>query len=154
MNKLPTACRHIPPCAEHAVERGYCKVHALANPRVRKTLDETDKMYQNAAWKKCSRHHREMNPICQLIVKGKQCTHFAELSHHIVSPRKDPSLFLAWWNLVSLCWSHHDDREGDNPRNPKEYAPTQGILGAVHVHPKPLRKMEVRIGEGGVAEIG
>lgn len=151
--KPATACR-APQCDQHAVERGYCKAHAAANPFVRKALDEADKLYRTPEWRRCSRHHRDMNPQCQLIVNGKQCMKPAELAHHIVSPRKDITRFLDWRNLVSLCWPHHDDREGDDPRSPKHYAPTQGILGAVHVHPRPLKKMEVRIGEGGVAEIG
>jgi hypothetical protein len=139
--RLPTACRTTF-CAGHAVERGYCKTCVKTNPRIERKRDHHDKLEKTKPWERCSKAHRELNPMCQLIVNGKQCT------------KTHPELFFDWRNHVSLCRPHHPDTPGDDPNRPRHYAPTQGILGAVFVHPTPLKTGEVRIGEGGVAEVG
>ncbi len=153
--RLPTACRTTF-CGGHAVERGYCKTCIKTNPRIERKRDHHDKLEKTKPWERCSKAHRELNPMCQLIVNGKQCTKPAVLVHHIRSSRTHPELFFDWRNHVSLCRPHHPDTPGDDPKRPRHYAPTIGILGAVFLHRvvAPLKKGEVRIGADGTAEIG
>ena len=153
MNGLPTACR-FPLCAEYSVDRGYCKTHTKQNPYVRPKGDSFDALYHQSDWIRFSRLMKEFNPICQAIAKGRQCNRAAKISHHLISPKVDMSKFLEPSNIVCLCLEHHPNTAGEVKEVVHEYAPTNGILGAVYTHPRKLKKMEVRIGEGGVAEVG
>lgn len=149
----PTACRAIY-CAEHAVERGYCVFHAKANPRVEKKLDRNDRLYHTKNWERFSALMRERNPICQAVIDGKQCRYPSKISHHLISPKVDMAKFLEPSNIVCLCLEHHPNTPGEI--KPHIYTPTNGPFGEIFKHAvvAPLKKGEVRIGEGGVAEIG
>ncbi len=76
-----------------------------------------DPRYTTGAWPKLSRVMRGLNPICQKILNvgsyhGEQCHNASMLTHHLISPRQRPELFLRASNLVCLCLSCHPDTEG------------------------------------------
>lgn len=79
--------------------------------RFRKKTDPVNALY-NATWQKCAALHKNRNPICQRLRNGRQCTNPAWLVHHLISPRENPSLFLDFQNLVSLCEHCHPTSEG------------------------------------------
>jgi hypothetical protein len=165
----PVACR-TPGCYQIAVERGFCPKCLEANPKkpddnarhkllrykpyVKGERTEHDKLMAKSQWiNRTSPTLKACNPICQLIVGGVQCTRPAVEVHHI-----DPDLkrFFDPSNLVGLCRPHNHKGVGDDPANPREYAPTKWILGAIFEHPKPpkLTQGQVVITAQGTAIIG
>lgn len=77
------------------------------------------------------------NPQCQLIVNGVRCNRPAHAVHHLIDPNDRPDLALSPANTVGLCRSHHDNRHGEDPNEPREFAPTRWIMSAEYPHPKP-----------------
>jgi|GEM_PF-4013353 hypothetical protein len=96
--------------------------------------DSVRALYKTARWLKFAEMVKAYNPVCQRIVNGEQCHSAAKIIHHILSPKKCPSLFLDWRNVVGVCTEHHPDSSGE-PLNipvPNRYAITKGIMGATY----------------------
>lgn len=88
-----------------------------------------------AAWRVLSQTMRKLNPICCKLHDGEQCHNPATICHHLISPRKNPRLFLQPTNLTTLCEHCHptDDTPGwrvgvdiVQTRYPKPYVPGSG----------------------------
>lgn len=94
--------------------------------------DAIDKLYDCARWRKFSRVLRDMNPICQHVVKGVQCRYPSELVHHLVSPRVDISRLTDPANCTAICWKCHITTEGE--QRAATYCSTKWIMGAVYPH--------------------
>jgi hypothetical protein len=124
-------------------------------PNVRSARPQHDRLLDTSQWKnRTSPTLRAHNPICQLIVDGVRCKQAGREVHHIDA---DPAKFFDPDNLVNLCRECHYKLQGDDPANPRHYAPTLWLFGATYDHPEPppkLKQGEVRIGPNGVAVIG
>lgn len=99
---------------------GYCPAHEKDNARSRQRAEYDAERHKgpiaklyNATWDKLKILLRQRgNVICQRLTDGKQCTRFVEIFHHLVSPRKAPTLMYAPRNIVGLCRQHHPPDDG------------------------------------------
>ena len=56
---------------------------------------------------------------------GRQCNRLAEIVHHLISPRRDPSKMYSYTNCVGLCRQCHPNDEGTPDWIAgKDYVPT------------------------------
>jgi hypothetical protein len=147
-----------------AVERRFCEACAKLNPKKKddnkrhkialQRSRESIAFYQSSEWRNTTQPTAiAYNPICQLLVDGKQCDRPAKFVHHIRSPKTHLSLGHNPQNLACLCESHHPPTEGDDPLNPRAYVPTRwrhgpGMPIVEYEHEKPLKRGEVRIVDG------
>jgi hypothetical protein len=102
--------------------------HMADMPSAVAPRNEIDRWYCNMPWRKCRASCLTFNPRCQAIVNGEQCTQAACIGHHLISPYKDRSLFLSWFNVVMVCAEHHPPGEGAGPD--ERYVTTYGMFGA------------------------
>lgn len=119
--RIQQMCRE-PGCLERTADRsGYCAAHQLNNSRKQQRAvydrerhsDPVARLYGTARWAKLKTMLRHRgNLICQRIVDGKQCTRYAEIYHHLVSPKDDVSLMFSPHNICGVCRQHHPPDEG------------------------------------------
>lgn len=95
------------PCPLHHRER------AKAIDADRRVNDPTYALYHTTRWTNFRQWFLRLNPLCQLVVEGEQCSSIASLVHHRVSPRQDHALMFDATNCVALCAAHHHHHEGD-----------------------------------------
>lgn len=161
----PIACRNASNgCSGYAVERGYCLKCAKENPSAAKSTHARRRhpLMDNIQWKRPKSGTRALmqiyNPQCQCIVNGIRCTRPMVIVHHIVSPFVDITKAHDPRNLVAVCREHHPTSEGDDPLNPRPYAPTRfpsGFQVVEYPHPVPaLTQGQVHITADGRAVIG
>ena len=116
---------------------GYCPAHEKDNARARQRAEydaERHKgpfknLYTRVAWARLKSMLRNRgNVICQRIVDGKQCTHYVEIFHHVISPEEDVSKMYDWHNIRGVCRQHHPNTPGEPKQNlfrlDEIYAPT------------------------------
>jgi hypothetical protein len=85
------------------------------------------KLYKHARWPHfVTQLKSNGNIFCQRIVDDTRCRAVATLTHHLISPRQKPDLFVDYRNVVRVCHLHHPPSAGDDPKN--EYVPT--LMGA------------------------
>ena len=129
---MPTA----PPIACSKCSRAKpCECEKLpgkGKPRQFYAKDNVDKLYDCSRWRKFSMLIRDMNPICQHVIKGVQCRYPSKLVHHLISPRVDLARLTDPKNVVALCWNCHITTEGE--LKGAIYCPTKFIMGAVYEH--------------------
>lgn len=120
-------CRQ-PGCTErHRNAGAYCSKHAgivrqaaWKRQTERRKGDKLWKLYNCAAWPRFKAAFAAAgNVICQKIVDGTQCTHAAEIVHHILPPQERPDLMYTFSNVVAVCRQHHPNTVGE----PKENLP-------------------------------
>jgi hypothetical protein len=126
-NKTQTACLK---CGS-ACDKSPCSKckpahqQTLAEKNRARNQDPDNAIYHKMEWINFSRLLRGRNPVCQRIGRdGKQCRYPCQLVHHLLSPRKHPSLFLSPSNCVAICKMCHIDGEGENPSKINRYVPT------------------------------
>jgi len=123
-----TTCNK-PGCPELVKGAAYCAKHSEQNKQREyeaKRSDPVWMMYQHTRWKKFREWFWRMNPICQRVIDGKQCTNIGTTIHHRVSPRQRPDLFLDADNVKAVCSEHHNHSEGD--RGDEVYAVSETKL--------------------------
>jgi 5-methylcytosine-specific restriction enzyme A len=122
--------RALKPCKEPGctiwTRERYCETHAKNNQvgRLRyiadrkRHLDPIFKLYNCAAWHRCTTAFLSCNPGCMRIgPEGKQCHEAATICHHLISPRVRQDLMYSFSNLKALCEAHHEPTEGERPEN-------------------------------------
>ena len=78
-------------------------------------------MYQQQAWRKLSKRHRQANPLC-VLCEARGLTTPAELVDHVTPHDGDMTLFLDGANIQSLCGTCHSR---DKARIEAAHAPEQ-----------------------------
>jgi hypothetical protein len=136
-NNPPTCCARCltGPCV--------CKPEDLPK-RPKRILDDVDKRYNHARWRKFSQLIRDLNPICQHIINGVQHNRPSQLVHHLVSPKDDESKLTDPANVVAICWNCHITTQGE--QQGAYYAPTKWIMGAVFKHEQVPASYKGRVG--------
>jgi hypothetical protein len=126
--KPKTACFKCGKAAESGTICKACKPdhqQTLAEKNKARNQDPDNAKYHTMDWIRYSRLLRDCNIQCQRLEKdGKQCRYPSQLVHHLLSPRKHPSLFFNPSNCVCICRFHHPDSEGENPSKLHKYVPT------------------------------
>jgi 5-methylcytosine-specific restriction enzyme A len=69
--------------------------------------------YNSPAWTKLRRAKLRANPLCERC-KAQGLIVAAKMVHHVVERKADPSLALAWENLMSLCPHCHSSWHARN----------------------------------------
>lgn len=97
------------------------------------TEAEIRRLYNSANWRtKTQPVVLAHNPICQFIDEtGVQCRQPSQAVHHLLDPKDAPELFLAWLNLVAVCFGHHAGGQRGETQGYR-YCHTCGPLGAVY----------------------
>jgi hypothetical protein len=122
-------------------QKSQPKTHP-ANSYAVKSQKAFFKEYHSKRWQDLRALLLRSNPVCQLIEEGKQCNQPSKYCHHLISPLADSGLLFKWQNLVMLCAHHHDNREGEQENDPRNFADTiVSIMGMQQrqVHPKKSR---------------
>jgi len=106
---------------------GYCESHS------RQTAGgynrPLEKFYRRKLWYRFRDRFLQLNPICQRIKNGKQCTNAATELHHLKEPKTIQEL-LDPKNVTGVCVKHHP---GGVPGTPWwkigiDYVPTVWVL--------------------------
>lgn len=71
------------------------------------SIDEAEKFYRSAPWRKCRAAYLMGEPLCEECKSTGQITE-ATIVHHIRPYREAPHLGLVFENLQSLCHRHHE----------------------------------------------
>ncbi len=123
-----SACRKCGKAAESGTICNACKPDykkRIAEKNKARNEDPANAIYHKMDWRVYSQLLRDRNPVCQRIeLSGIQCRYPSQLVHHLLSPRKHPSLFMSPANCVCICKFHHPDSEGENPSKVNRYVPT------------------------------
>ena len=138
MLRPPTACRKCGKAAESGSICKACEPKHKEDVRAKEKYrneDPDNARYHRPEWIKLSRILKDMNPICQRIESnGLQCRYPSQISHHLISPKVNPTLFLNASNLVAICRFHHSDTPGEVASDCNRYVPTKWIMGQVYSH--------------------
>lgn len=85
----------------------------------RRADDPIVKLYHTVRWTKFRETFLAYNPICMLLINGKQCHEPAKVVHHLEAARVNPTSLTDPTNVAAVCKNHH--RGGTSGAQPDEH---------------------------------